>query len=234
MKQPQLFLMHFAGGNCYSFTFLKEQLSPHFELHFLELPGRGKRIAEPLINNRKDAVNDYVEQIVNRRSSEQFLIYGHSMGGHLGISVANQLEQMGKAPKALVFTGNAGPGVAEVKNCYLMSDGEFKNHLRELGGVSDEVLEHQELYDFFAPVLRMDFEILEKEGDPELDIRVNTPIYAMMGTEEKYVGHIENWKKYTSDVVEIKKAKGGHFFIHDQVTELVQFIRNAHDRALVH
>lgn len=58
--KPQLFLLHFADGNCYSFLFLREYLEQDFELHFLELPGRGKRLLEPLVHTLDEAVSDYL------------------------------------------------------------------------------------------------------------------------------------------------------------------------------
>ncbi|HAP63992.1 MAG TPA: thioesterase, partial [Cytophagales bacterium] len=37
-EQPQLFLLHFAGGNCYSFQFLKNIVPQQISFLPLELP----------------------------------------------------------------------------------------------------------------------------------------------------------------------------------------------------
>ena len=52
--KPQLFLLHFAGGNKYSFNFLKKYLESAFELVSIELPGRGDRMSEKLITDKKN------------------------------------------------------------------------------------------------------------------------------------------------------------------------------------
>ena len=78
----QLFLLHFAGGSCYSFDFLKQHLDSRFEFIPLELPGRGRRTNENLLNNKEKAINDYLAQIKLIRNGEPYVIYGHSMGLH--------------------------------------------------------------------------------------------------------------------------------------------------------
>ncbi len=50
MKKTQLFLLHFAGGNYYSFRFMFPQLN-EFEIIPVELPGRGKRMKENLLKD---------------------------------------------------------------------------------------------------------------------------------------------------------------------------------------
>jgi external thioesterase TEII len=47
MEKPQLFLLHFAGGSCYSFQFMLPYLKD-FNVLPIELPGRGRRIKESL------------------------------------------------------------------------------------------------------------------------------------------------------------------------------------------
>src|ERR1043166_8245649 len=87
MKKPQLFLLHFAGGNCYSFQFMMPLLRD-FEVVSLELPGRGKRINEPLVTNFDLAANDILRQLRQKLASSSFLIYGHSMGAYLALRVS--------------------------------------------------------------------------------------------------------------------------------------------------
>ena len=62
-NKTQLFLLHFAGGSCYSFDFLNDTLSKKFECHALELPGRGKRNQEKLLLHKEEAIQDYCDQI---------------------------------------------------------------------------------------------------------------------------------------------------------------------------
>ncbi|WP_394773058.1 thioesterase II family protein [Flavobacterium sp.] len=225
----QLFLLHFAGGSSFSFDFLKKKLDYSIMPIALELPGRGKRMNENLIRTKEKAIEDYCNQIVKLRNGAPFVIYGHSMGATLGLTVVSRLEKMGHYPEQLIVTGNAGPGVKRKKDYprYLLSDSEFKAELRELGGIPEEVLTDDELYDFFAPIIRADFECLEKDPFSEKGIVINTPIYAIMGTEEETCQQIENWNTFTAADFQYHVLKGNHFFIYNHPDEVAGVLKKS-------
>ena len=224
-NKQQLFLLHFAGGNSYSYNFIRKYLENNFEFHPLELPGRGKRISEKLLYNKKDAIEDYFKQIKKLRNNQPYLIYGHSMGATLGLSVSKMMEAINDAPEKLIVSGNSGPGISKKDyKRYLLNDNDFKEELRELGGVPNEVLENEELFDFFNTSLRADFEVLEKDSFSEKDIVLKTPIYAIMGDEEETVAEINNWANFTANNFESNIWSGNHFFIHKYPHKLSKLI----------
>lgn len=227
-KKFQLFLLHFAGGSSYSFDFLKRHVSSNIEFIPLELPGRGRRCNEALLKNKEQAVQDYFNQIKKLRNDQPYAIFGHSMGATLGLSVTHKMEKINDAPNALIVSGNPGPGIPReyTKNRYLLNDFDFKNVLRELGGIPNKVLEDNDLYAFFNPIMRADFETLEKDDFSEKGIVLNTSLFAIMGDEEKASDKIENWKNFTKSDFEHKILKGNHFFIYNHPLEIVQIINN--------
>lgn len=228
LEKQQLFLLHFAGGNCYSYQFLKERLESSFEFIPIELPGRGQRMGEQLIVDRKLAVNDLTSQILKKRNGKPFIIYGHSMGASLGLQVVEALENAGESPKRLVVSGNPGPGVKDNKKRYLMNDEALKKELRELGGVPEEVLTIDELYSFFVPIMKADFELIEKEYGSDITCRIKAPIYALMGDREEKVEEIENWRKFTKGHFDFEVLPGNHFFIHNNAEELTTILEETH------
>lgn len=223
-QKKQIFFLHFAGGNSYSFQFLTKKIDSDIKVHTLELPGRGKRMNENLITNYKDAVNDYLKQIKSLRTDSEYIIYGHSMGAILGFLVAAEMEKLGDHPQKIVLTGNSGPGFYETsKNKrYLLNDEDLKKELLDLGGVSKEVLNNKDLFEFFNPILRADFRVLEQEDIP--GPKVNCPIYALMGSEEEQVDQINNWGNYTTGKFESEVLPGGHFFIFDHPERIAKII----------
>lgn len=230
MNKPQLFLLHFAGGNSYSYQFLKELL-PDFEFLPLELPGRGRRIKEPLLHNFQEAADDLLQQISLLQKPGRFVLYGHSMGAVLALKVAWMLEARYRGPAHLIVTGNPGPGVRNNKKRYELEGEALKAELRVIGGMPEEVLENQELFDFFAPVLRADFEVLEK--DEELAFHtVKTPIHAIMGSREEAVEDIGSWQRYTSGGTTETVLEGNHFFIYDHAVRLADIIRKSYTASL--
>lgn len=225
-NKKQLFLLHFAGGNCYSFQFLKPFLSQSYDVYSLELPGRGNRMSENIIYNKSEAILDYVRQIKKLRNNNDFVIYGHSMGAILGLSVINEMELSGDYPLKFISSGNAGPGVRlenEIDR-YLLDDVNFKIELQSLGGIPIEILNNKELFDFFTPLIKADYEVLEKEKSNVENFIIKTPIHVVMGSTEKYVSFIDNWRKFSTKDITTTILTGNHFFIFNHPEKLAQII----------
>jgi surfactin synthase thioesterase subunit len=229
MEKPQLFLIHFAGGNSYSFQGMFHFLNT-FEVVPLELPGRGKRSNETLLKNFDSAADDLYGQILNKLKTTYFVIYGHSMGAYLALKIANIFKKNQRSPLCLIVSGNPGPGISS-KNRHLLNDAEFTRELELLGGFPKEILEHKELMEFFLPVLRADFEMSENNG-MEKEPAIGIPISALMGDVEEFSENITNWKKYTTSVFDYKILKGDHFFINNQPQKTAEFITQAYYKAV--
>ncbi|MGO4294460.1 thioesterase II family protein [Chitinophaga sp. RAB17] len=226
MKKPQLFLLHFAGGNCYSFQELASLLKD-FEVISLELPGRGRRIGESLLRDFDLAALDFYNQIIKRVTSPHFLIYGHSMGAFLGLTVSGMLEKAGRPPAYLFVSGNAGPGVQIRKKRYELASEAFVQELLDMGGAPEEFIKDKELFDFFEPILRADFEIVEK-NEIKIEPAISAPLYAIMGSEEEYVEQIANWRHFTRSKFNCEIMEGGHFFIHKHPEKIAGIIRDSY------
>ncbi len=227
-KNMQVFLLHFAGGNSYSFNFLKPFLPRNFDFHMVELPGRGRRMREKLLSVESEAIDDLVNQITILRNGKPYIIFGHSMGAHMGLRVTNSMEELGDHPMRLIVAGNAGPGTGYAEKCRsTMNDDELKEELVSLGGVPNEVLENDELFSFFSPIMRSDFRILEEGESFSADFKVSAPIVAVMGDKEETANEIENWRNFTSGNFKPYLLPGSHFFIHDHPAELVKIITHS-------
>ncbi len=222
-------MIHFAGGNCYSFQFMTRYLAIEFEVIQLELPGRGKRSGESFVFDFESACADVYRQIVNKREG-QFMIYGHSLGASIGLQVSEMLSQNNIAPVCLVVSGNSGPGTRESKIRYNLEYEDFKNELRLLGGVSDELLNDKALFDFFEPALRADFRIADTMSI-STEIIIRAPIYALMGSEEEGSNLIANWGKFTTSWFNYKILKGDHFFIHQHAEQVAAIINDCYQRS---
>lgn len=224
MRRPQLILFHFAGGNCYSFQFLTPYLTG-FDVTVVELPGRGRRMREPLISDFDAAARDLYRQVSHVIGEAPFMLYGHSMGAYLALRVANLLEQAGHYPNGLVLSGNAGPGLdkADKKLRYLMDRASFIEELKLLGGMPAELLENDLLFDIFEPILRADFEVTERNNLAQ-EKAVQAPIFAIMGSEEQDVAEVDNWGRFTKR--DFKKAvlPGDHFFIRNHAARLANMM----------
>ena len=223
MKKCQLVILHFGGGNYYSFQFLTSRLS---EFHVLtpELPGRGRRHGEPLLTDFELAAADLYQQVDKWLNGAPFMLYGHSMGAYLGLRLANLLEDSGRAPACLVVSGNPGPGVLKGKGRYKMDKEAFVRELEFLGGVPQEVLENDELFGFFEPILRADFEVAERNLLNN-ERAAGAPIVALMGSLEPQTESISNWKRFTRGSFRSEIWEGDHFFIYNHADGLAALLK---------
>lgn len=232
--KPQLFILHHAGGNCYSYQFLMPFVTDHFEVIPTELPGRGKRVLEPLITTRDEAMMDLAMVIKNQWNGQPFITYGHSMGAILTPGIVSMLTRAGATPVACVVSGCASPVVPEGLERHKLPQDELGLVLRDMGGVPLEFFQSKELIEFFEPIVRADFKIAE-EAAPAEDIPViSAPIYNIMGTEEFFLDRVEEWKQFTTGEFIHEQMEGAHFFIHNHPKALGARIKEIYDRYLVH
>ena len=222
-------MLHFAGGNCYSYQAFLEHLQA-FHVVRLELPGRGKRSKEPFINDSQQAVKDILGQILKASDLSNYVIYGHSMGAILGHRVAGLLAQLLLAPRCLIVTGNPGPGIVEQKSTRLfdLPREAFIEEIRQLGGTAEALFQETEVFNYFEPILRADFQIVEN-GQMQPAPVLPLPIFAAMGDAEPLSDQIEAWAAYTTAEFQSKIFSGHHFFINDDPQGVCRFIHDAYD-----
>ncbi|HMI59376.1 MAG TPA: alpha/beta fold hydrolase [Puia sp.] len=223
MNKFQAVLLHFGGGNYYSFQFLLPQLND-YRVFTPELPGRGRRHGEPLLTDFELAAKDLYRQIDQWLNGSPYIIYGHSMGAYLGLRLANMLEESGRVPGCLIVSGNAGPGTGHGKGRYKMDKEDFMRELEFLGGIPPEVLLNEELFGFFEPILRADFEVAER-NDLRNERAVSAPIYALMGSGELHTKEIGNWERFTRGKFNAEIWDGDHFFIHHHADRLANLLK---------
>ena len=228
MKKPQLFLLHFAGGNSFSYRTM-EQFLNDFDVVPLELPGRGRRTTESLLTDYDEATYDLYKQVNKRLNTLDFALYGHSMGAYLSLSLAGLLERDGKNVTCLIVSGSPGPGVGLNKRRYMLDDEAFVDEIKKMGGMPDDFFTSKELIDFFLPILRADFEISEEHKIPQ---PVKTPIFAIMGSAEEKKKEITHWAGFTLNTFTYEILEGNHFFIHKWPDLIAQRIKEQFTKAL--
>lgn len=223
-KKPQLFLLHFAGGSRYSYDFMRPYLHD-FEFIPIELPGRGKRVRERLLDDFNLAAADLFRQILERKTSCEFLIYGHSLGAIMALKLAGMFELIQEPPLYVVVSGSAGPGIADHIASHELDKESLKTELKNLGGLSDTFLEVEGLYNFYYPILKADF-ALAKGHDFISVPPVNVPVYALAGREEEAAIYIDNLRNFTSSYFHAEILPGNHFFIYDHSSRIASIIKS--------
>ncbi len=222
-----LFCIPFSGGNSYSFSGFKKYFPHNIEIVTLELPGHGKRIAEPLLNNIDDMTEDLYNQIKNK-ISKTYAIFGHSLGSLLGYSLAKLISKKNEnEPIMLFLSGHTAPSIAKPQKKSSLSDDKFIDMLREMQGTPEELLSDKSFIQYFLPVIRADFYAAEnyiyKPETSPLDVLINV----LYGNEEDFSeAEARLWQLETTKEITINCFNGGHFFILDHTQDICNFIIN--------
>jgi len=208
-----LFALPYAGGNMWSYRRLEASLPPTIKLTGIELPGRGRRSAEPLATSI-DALADDVSRQLRARAGGRYALFGHSMGALLGLLTIRRLAEASQPlPEVFFVSGCEAPTKRTPRRRYALGTREFLDMLHEMGGCPPEVLADQELLDLFEPVLRADFQAFEtwpEVSGPPLDV----PIVAMRGTEDEVSEDAARaWGLETRHPMTYTEFPGGHFFL---------------------
>lgn len=234
----RLFALAYAGGNAYIYNSWKKSLQPQIEVVPVELPGHGRRIAEPLISDPQAVVHDLWEQIKPLFNDQRpFAFFGHSMGSTLAFEMIHKVyRETGRYPVTGIFSGRVAPHIASQKEWSQLPDQAFLNKVVTLGGIPDAILEHQELLDMVIPVLRADFSLVEQyQYDQQYEV-FPFPITILSGKQDQMTTtDIEAWSEHSSLPTTFKSYDGGHFFINtcaEQVLADIRMILLQHERSL--
>jgi len=222
-SQIILYALPFAGGNAMSYRAFHPYMPDFIVFKPLDLPGRGKKVKEPLLTELNALVEDIFTQIQEEIKTQTYSIYGHSMGAQVGYSLTRRIVDAGlPAPRHLFFSGRRAPSVVDKKPPkHQLPKADFFAHLKKLNGCPQEILEEPMLMDFFEPILRADFKVLETyvyQPAPPLDI----PMTLLGGLKDNEVTYeqLQAWQQETSQLIQIKQFPGDHFFIFDHLSVL--------------
>ncbi len=209
----KLFCFPFAGGSAWAFRQLGRQLAGRIDVHPVELPGRGRRHAEPCLDRWPQATAHLVAEIEPHLSGS-FAFLGYSLGAFVALEVLHALAASGaSAPLALFACAAVGPRTIEHGELmHRMEDKAMFEALHKLGGIPNELLESPELIAFAAPSMRADLTLFETYAARAQPLR-GVPIRAYYGRADTSVGDkYRAWYEETDALFESRAFDGGHMF----------------------
>ena len=215
----------FAGGSKYSYPKFSKNI-PHFIV--MEYPGRGASINEKLITNIDQLIGNLLPKVIKEiKSGEEYVIYGHSMGALIGYLICHKLQALDmQQPIKLIVSGKKSPSIKREKILSHLPNNEFWEEVIKIGGIPDELKNYSDLIDFYAPILKVDFETIENYNYVERT-KLNIPIDVYYGTEEEIAEkEIMEWKNESTEEVTITALEGNHFFIFNNVDFFTNYFNN--------
>jgi medium-chain acyl-[acyl-carrier-protein] hydrolase len=222
----RLFCFPYAGAAAYVFNNWPKFLPHDLEVCAIQLPGRGKRLREP-VHTRMSTLCEAVYPAVRPLLDKPFTFFGHSMGAMIAFELARLLRRRrDPVPSQLFVSGRRAVQVHEDDpRTYDLPEAEFIQELIRLNGTPRDVLEHRELLDLMLPLLRADFELIhmyEYSREPPFAF----PITAFGGLQDDEVSRdqLDAWREQTTATFRLHMLPGDHFFIHSAQESMLRII----------
>lgn len=227
----RVFCYPHAGGAATRFAGWRSELPDDIQLYGVQLPGRGRRLREPVIDEWRVLV-PLVGEALRPKLDRPFLFFGHSVGAALAFEVSRWLRrQYGLMPVHLFVSGRRAPRTpSSSTRRHTLPDAEFLAALAELGGMPLEVLREPDLLPLVLPALRADVRLSELHSYVP-DRPLSCPISVLCGSEDPETSGeaAARWREETIASCAIHTFPGGHFFIDPHKAEVVARIREVAD-----
>lgn len=220
----RLFCLAFAGG---SWTYFRSwpALAPDWlELWPVELPGRGTRLREPLVDDM-DTLGEALAGQIAARADLPFAFFGHSMGSAVAHATTRALARRGLSPVLVAASGRAAPHRAFPRALHRQPAERLKAEMVRLDGTAREILENDELMDFVIPIMRNDFRLIETYS-PEPEPLLHAPVMVLCGEDDVDVTkeQLDAWAELTTGSFELHLFPGGHFYLNDHVRPVLDLV----------
>lgn len=209
--------LHHAGGDKYAWRRFSDALPAGITPVALELPGRGDRFTEPLLQDMDSITTDLFGQILPH-VTQPYVLVGKSMGALSGYLLLHRLMSLGLSlPVHVIFGSRKCPAsyARHVKIAHENST-DFWKGVEAYGGLPAALLEHPELKELYEPILRADFAALEQYT---YSSRAVIPVSATIMTGKSdsiLLDDTKGWKDKFSGPIEFMSLPGGHFFMYEQ------------------
>jgi len=211
---------HHAGGSAAGYHPLARELPPDWEVLLLDLPGRGRRYAEPPLR-AMTAVVDEATRAVSPHADRPYVLFGHSMGAVVAVEVGRRLSTVGAAPLWVGVSGRAAPttptppvpGLGRLGD---LADAELLEVLLSLGGTPHRLLELPEMREQFLRVARADLQAVDSYRPAPDRSPLPCPLTVFSGLTDSWapLDCLPAWQVETAHQLRQCFFPGGHFYFH--------------------
>lgn len=221
----RLICFPYAGGDASVFRHWVNALPEELEVLAIQLPGRASRLLEPPLVSMPEIIEELQSEILPYLS-KPYIFLGHSLGSRIAFELTHRLRRNHQPlPYCFVASGSNAPDTKSNKT-HGLSDAEFIDELRALGGTPDDILNHEEMMSLLLPMLRADFGIA-KTYNSGTRKPLDMPVALFNGTsdivdEERLQ---KAWQRHFSMPIQYFSFDGGHFFINEKYAEFIKVLR---------
>ncbi|AEV87031.1 S-acyl fatty acid synthase thioesterase, medium chain [Actinoplanes sp. SE50] len=227
LADPELTLVvfHHAGGSAAGYHPLTRWLPASWDLLILDMPGRGKRVREPLPETPARFYDGLRRDLLSLPGTGPYALFGHSLGAVVAVEAAYALRERGMPPVWVGVCGRLPPG-RSLRTPGLaadMPDDRLLAALHALGGLPDGLDSVPAFQRRFLELLRHDLRILDAHRPDPARGPLAVPLTVFGSTDDPLtpVPELAGWAAVTTAPVRQRIFQGGHFpFRRDGFREL--------------
>lgn len=228
--QHCLICFPYAGGGASVYSGWHTLKQVGISVWALSLPGRGHRYHEKPVTALAPLLEQLIPEVFRISANKSVSFFGHSMGALIAYELACLLEQRKLLEISRLFLSGRSPVSQQDDEpaYHLLSNAELMSKLIDLGGIPKEIKEHPEILQLMLPTLRADFELIET-WQSRSSSTSECPIIALAGSDDfrASVEKMEHWNSHTRSSFKLHEFDGGHFFLSDYQSDIIQLVRNA-------
>lgn len=216
----RLVVFHHAGGSAAGYHGLARELPADWDILLLDLPGRGRRMSEPPVEDMRHLINGAVRD-VRAWTDVPYALFGHSLGAIVASEVGRELSARGLPPRWVGVSGRAAPGEFGMPGRFgarralsLLDDESLLTELTPLGGIPQQLAREPEILARFLRTVRSDMVAVDSyQADPQRP-SLACPLTAFGGLSDAWVPPeaLEGWSLETSGPFRLRLFPGGHFY----------------------
>ncbi|WEH39052.1 alpha/beta fold hydrolase [Streptomyces sp. NBC_01218] len=207
---------HHAGGSAAVYYPLVRQLPDDWDLLLLDLPGRGRRAAEPLLDDMDAVVARTVADVLPWTDDAPVALFGHSMGAIVALETARALENLGRHPVWTGVSGRVAPlhRRAGAVPLHTLDDAALLDVMMELGGMPEGVTGATAFLERFLRTVRADLRAVDNYRPAQGRSPMRTPLTVFGGTQDAWApaASMHQWSRESRSRFAQTFFPGGHFY----------------------
>jgi surfactin synthase thioesterase subunit len=219
-----LYIFPHAGGSAGSYVPFSRAFSNGIRRIAVEYPGGRHQHDVPDITSIPALADDIYKMLASENESNaRVAFFGHSMGGLIAFEVARKFESAGRPIAVLFISAAPAPGRGGYEYLHQSSDDELLKMVTNMTGTNSEFIGEQ----FGETILRT----LRNYGNITsytcpAGTTVSCPIYAYAAADDPAIDYdsVLGWSDFTTSEFAVRMLTGDHFYITEDVGELVQDI----------
>jgi surfactin synthase thioesterase subunit len=201
---------------------------PIAEVGIVQLPGRGSRLREPLLESVAAAADGVADAIV-RQPAYPTVLFGHGLGALIAFESARRLRERGWPLLALFVSGRRAPAAHDGQPAisHLPTSLFAAEVRRRYGANADSVLGDSESMPLLLPGVRADFAMAETYCyEPAAPLQC--PIVACAGGNDPSTSRadLDRWRSETRARLTTRTFAGGHLYLEQERAALTAVIAN--------